>query len=132
MPGNVFQKGTLLIPTGSANHLHFVMNDPVYCPVLGYDAVLLVNISTVYPDKYFDQSCILKKGCHPFVLHDSWVVYREAGPFNLARLEQGVAQKSIKTHQPINAGDFTRIRAGFDISPDVKIKVERFMRQHKI
>lgn len=105
MPGNVFQKGTLLIPTGGANHLHFVMNDPVYCPVLGYDAVLLVNISTVYPDKYFDQSCILKKGCHPFVLRDSWVVYREAGPFNLARLEQGVAQKSIKTHQPINAGD---------------------------
>lgn len=29
MPGNVFQKGTLLIPTGGANHLHFVMNDPV-------------------------------------------------------------------------------------------------------
>ncbi|MDW0130671.1 Panacea domain-containing protein [Pseudomonas aeruginosa] len=125
-------EGNSANPHRGANHLHFVMNDPVYCPVLGYDAVLLVNISTVYPDKYFDQSCILKKGCHPFVLRDSWVVYREAGPFNLARLEQGVAQKSIKTHQPINAGDFTRIRAGFDISPDVKIKVERFMRQHKI
>lgn len=132
MPGTIFQKGTLLIPTGGADHLHVVINDPVYCPFQGDNVVLLVNISSVYPGKYADTTCILLPGSHRFVRHDSWVVYREAVIKKVDALETGVAQNQIRTHDPFLTGEYLRIREGFDNSPDVKIKIARFLKQHRL
>ncbi|WP_077044215.1 hypothetical protein [Pseudomonas sp. KK4] len=132
MPGPVFQKGTLLIPTGGSDHLHVVMNDPIHCPVHGHVVVLLVNISTVYPDKFHDTSCILTPGGHPFINRDSWVVYREAVISRVDRVENGVNQNVIRTHQPFQQNVFDQVRYGFDVSPHVATKITRFLKQHQI
>lgn len=130
MPGTILQKGTLLIPTGGAEHLHIVINDPVFCPIHGHIVVLLVNISTVYPGKYADATCILSPGSHRFIRRDSWVVYRSAVISRLEGLETGVTRNQIRTHDPFSAADFLRVRQGFDASPDVTTKIKRFIKQH--
>lgn len=130
MPGTVLQKGTLLIPSGGAYHLHIVINDPVYCPFQNDNVVLLVNISSVYPGKYADSTCIISPGSHRFVRHNSWVVYRDAVIRRVEALETDLAQNQIRTHDPFAANEFLQIRKGFDLSPDVKIKITRFLSQH--
>lgn len=132
MPGPVFQKGTLLIPSGGTDHLHVIMNDPLHCPVNGHVVVLLVNISTVYPNKYHDASCVLAPGAHSFINRDSWVVYREAVISRVDRVEDGVSQRRIRAHDPFHQDVFQQVRAGFDVSPHVAVKIQRFLKQHGI
>ena len=121
-----------MIPTGGSDHLHIVINDPVHCPFHADNVVLLVNISSVYTGKYADATCILSPGSHRFVKHDSWVVYRDAVIRKVDAIETGVAQQQIRTHDPFHPDQFLRIREGFDASPDVKIKIARFLKQHRL
>lgn len=130
MPGNILRKGTLLILSGPANHLHVVMNDPVYSHEHGYEGVLAVNISSVKSGVYHDPSCILKAACHPFVRWDSWVVYKEAAVFDAARLDLKVDAGEIVTHVPVSDDVYQSVRAGFDISRHLPKKITRFIRQN--
>lgn len=132
MLGPVFQKGTLLIPTGGTDHLHIVMNDPLHCPVHGDFVVLLVNVSSVYAGKYHDPTCVLAPGSHAFIKRDSWVVYREAVVSRVRRLEDGLLRKVIGTNSPFSNPVFQQVRAGFDVSPAVSVKVRRFLKLHNI
>lgn len=118
--------------TGPAHHLHIVMNDPVFCGQLGELSVLVVNISSVPDDGKHDTTCILASGCHPFVRHDSWVVYYEAVVLRVPRIEADIAIGGTIPRQPVSLDVFRAVRAGFDISPRVKPRVERYMRQHSI
>lgn len=130
MPGNVFERGTLLILSGPANHLHIIMNDPVYSHEHGYDGVLVVNISSIKPDIFHDDTCILEAGSHPFVRWPSWAVYKQAVVMDASRLDDKVDGGEIVVHTPVSLSVFAQVRAGFDASRHVAIKIKRFLRQH--
>lgn len=132
MTGMIFRKGTLLILSGPVEHLHIVMNDPVYSHEHGWDGVLAVNISSVKPGIYHDPSCIVQAGQHQFVSRDSWVVYREAAVMRCDRLEYKLASGEIRGHQTTTEELFANVRAGFDISRMVPQKIKRFIRFHSI
>lgn len=75
------QKGnTLLVPSGPQDghmHLFALMLDP--CVVDGYGSkpfVLMVCVTSVVNSTPADDSCLLQKGDHPFIDHDSFVDYR--------------------------------------------------------
>lgn len=132
MPGNVFQQGTLFILTGPVPHLHVVMNDPVYCGEAGDMSVLVVNISSIKPNSFFDPACVLQPGCHPFVTQDSWVVYRGATVLKVPRLEAQIAAGDVRPHHPITQLVYNQVRAGFDSSDLVAAKISRYLRRHGI
>lgn len=132
MPGNVFRQGTLLILSGPVNHLHVIMNDPVYSHEHGYEGVLAVNITSLKPDIFHDSSCVLTPGCHPFVIRDSWVVYKDAVVLNAARLDFKVDSGEVVTHQPVSNAVYQMVRDGFDKSRHVTTKILRFMKNHGI
>ncbi|HBP5665941.1 TPA: hypothetical protein L6B10_16890 [Pseudomonas aeruginosa] len=132
MPGIIFRKGTLLILSGPVDHLHIVMNDPIYSHEHGWDGVLAVNISSVKDGIFHDPTCVLTPGCHPFVVRDSWVVYREAVVMRCERLENKYQAGEIREHDPVSDGVFDRVRAGFDSSRMVSPKIHRFIRNHQI
>lgn len=132
MPGNVFQRGTLLILSGPVNHLHIVMNDPVFSHEHGYEGVLVVNISSIKPDVFHDDSCILAAGCHPFVRQPSWTVYKQAVVMDASRLDSKVDGGEIVTRAPVSVPVYGQVRAGFDASRHVAVKIKRFIRQHGI
>ena len=109
MPHRIVRKGTLLISSGSVQHLHIVCNDPVHYPRLDRSAFLCVNISSVPTGVAFDETCILQPGDHSFIAHNSFVFYGRADIFGrdtvLAKLEAG----EITAHQPCAEVLFIRV-----------------------
>lgn len=132
MPGNVFRQGTLLILSGPVNHLHVVMNDPIFSHEHGYDGVLTVNITSLKQGLYHDPACVLAPGCHRFVNRDSWVVYEHAVVMDAARLDGKVDSGEVTPHDLMAVEIFNQVRAGFDVSRHVKQKIKRFLRNHGI
>lgn len=129
---SVFRKGTLLIPTGPVKHLHIIMNDPVYTPEFGDERVLVVNISTIRPDCMYDDSCVLTPGCHPFVRNPSYVYYREAVVSLAPRIIEKIEMGEIDPHQPVDEDLYLQVLEGFSVSPHVKPKIKRFLKQHVV
>ncbi len=120
------RKGTVLIPSGPTDHLHFVCCDPVFYPKQAKECVLLVNISTIKPDIDYDRTCIVQVGDHPFVTRASYIYYRKADIFGSNSLSRNVADGTFQAHQPCSDELFSRILNGFDISEDVRGKVKNF------
>lgn|SRR5690554_2074173 len=132
MPGNLFRRGTLLILTGPVDHLHIVMNDPVYWPERGAEMVLIVNISSIKEGIYHDPSCVLQPGCHPFVRVPSWTRYKDALISDAGRLGEKVDEGECRPMDPVSWGVYEAVRAGFDVSRHVTGSIKRFLRQNDI
>lgn len=125
-----FRKGTLLVLSGPVNHLHIIMNDPVFFPEVGYNGVLLVNISSARPNKRFDPACLIEAGEHRFITHRSYVVYSDAVVKNADSVAQFVATGEFATHDPVEEHIHQRVLAGFDQSRRVKPKILRFIKNY--
>lgn len=130
MCSSLARKGTLLIPTlipvGTAPHLHFICNDPVFYPKNGKNCVLLVNISSIKNDIYHDSSCILNPGDHSFITKPSFVYYSKAEIYSVSGIMQEINQGNYVCKEDCNDQIFKRILDGFQLSEDVKMKIFKF------
>ena len=95
----LYRAGTVLAPTGSKKHLYIICNDPVFDPIRNDNCVLVVNISSVSEDRDYDDTCILQKGDHPFIKHDS---YGDCNGFcgNSKSDNLGENQNGISSYEP--------------------------------
>ena len=124
------KKGTILVPTGSENHLHFICCDPVYYPQLSKECVLAVNISSVNDGTEYDKTCVLDVGDHPFVRHASYVYYRKSEVFGVNSISRNVAEGNFIVHQPCSEVTFNRILKGFEVSEEVRFKIKKFYNKY--
>lgn len=88
------------------DHLWIVINSP---PEHGGRA-LIVNVSTFRPGA--ETTCLIEKGEHPFVTHQSYVRYRSARETNMANLVRAVDLGKLRRHAVVSAALLTRIRSG--------------------
>jgi hypothetical protein len=112
-----FQRATLLIPSGpdqdrDRKHLFIVLTDPHPIVEGGANAVLLVSISTLHPDRPHDPTCILYPGDHPFIRTESFVSYRLARIVEVESLTRGVSDKKLFQHATLDGGIFARVCHG--------------------
>ncbi len=126
-----YRKGTVLAPVGGSPHLHIICNDPVFYPIHGCECILVVNISTVYPEPAFhDPACYLNVGDHPFVRHKSYVFYSDAiiwkVPNVISREQSGELEKKADIDEHV----FQRIIDGYELSDFTTNKVLKFCRQY--
>lgn len=126
MSVGIIKKGTLLMPSGNADHLFIICSDPIFYLKLGKDCFLSVNITSIKPDIEHDNSCILNAGDHPFVHHPSYVLYRKADIFGVLTISQSIAEGDISIHHPCDDALFTRVMAGFAISNALKPSILNF------
>ena len=115
------KKGTLLVPTGNKNHLYVIVTD-----VCSEGKHLLVNVSTIYPGTYYDNTCVIDDGEHPFIKHPSYVVYRQARIDKSEQIIKYVNCRYFSPHLPISDELLIRISAGFLTSAHVP----RFVRKY--
>ncbi|MDM8559018.1 hypothetical protein [Candidatus Parabeggiatoa sp. HSG14] len=127
---SLVKRGTILIPSGSSHHLHFICCNPVYYPNVGKDCVLVVNISSTNPTIEYDQTCILKPEDHPFIKRPSYVYYRKADIYGANNIIRNVAEGTFITHQDCSEPVFEKILKGFSVSEEVKIKILRFYQKY--
>ncbi len=87
------------------DHLWVVINDPQ-----AHDGTaVFVNVSTVREKS--DTTCLLRRGDHPFIKHDSYVRFRSAKKALVEELDALIKARHLRPHQPADAALVVRIRA---------------------
>ena len=124
------RRGTLLIPSGPPDdperkHLFVILTDPVVDENDGTQRVLLVSISSVR-SRYDDSTCILRRGDHPFIRHESFVDYREARIELVDALRRGVQNGVLVPQESIETSVFSRICTGLQNSPHTAPRFLKF------
>lgn len=125
-----FRKGTLLMLSGPVGHLHIVMNDPVVFPETGLESILLVNISSWNGSRRCDDTCLIQAGEHPFVRHESYVVYGDSVIKSAEGVGDRVDQGEFTAHQDVSESLYNRVLAGYQVSPKVTPKIRRFIKNY--
>lgn len=129
------RKITVLLPTFRGNsdelkHLFFILTDPCEDKETKRpEMLLLVNCSTVYPEKPFDNACVLDVGEHPFIKHKSYIYYKETRIESLIDIEQGIEQNRFIRREIINDALYERILKGAFSSKQIERRYLRFIKQ---
>lgn len=124
------KRATLLIPSGSQSdpgrkHLFILLTDPT-SDEIGKNCVLIVSLSTVRPGIPYDDACVLHAGNHPFVKHDSYVVYQRARLEDADKILRGVKNSQLVSQEPINEAVFIKICKGIENSSLTPAKLLTF------
>jgi hypothetical protein len=114
------KRATLLVPSGppgdqNRKHFFILLTDP-HDNGVGKKCVLMVSLSTVRPGVPHDPACILSAGDHPFVRHDSYVVYQRARLEEADKVLRGVKSGQFVPQDTINSAAFARICKGLEES----------------
>lgn len=125
------RKATLLVPSGPLHdpdrkHLFIVLSDPV----TDEQVVLLVSISSVKPNRWNDEACLLYSLEHPFIKKDSFVDYSSARIEPADKLTKAVDQGIFLSREPVNQDVFDRICAGIMASRRTPKDIKRFFLIH--
>lgn len=124
------KRATLLIPSGpqgdqDRKHLFILLTDP-HDDEVGNNCVLMVSLSTVKPGVPHDPTCILYAGDHPFVKHDSYVVYQKARLEDAGKVLRGVKNGQLVPQDPMDGAVFARICKGLEESRLTPTKLLNF------
>ncbi len=123
---------TFLIPSLLSNdklHLHVAVTNP-FDSGNHIPQILLVSLASIHPDGFgYDQTCILKPDDHPFIKHDSYVVYRRAQIMELRYLERMLKNGLITRKEIADTKVVERIIVGIERSPATKNYIIEFTRQ---
>ena len=108
-------------------HLHIVLTDP-FGPA---DQVLTTSVATIRSKRY-DDTCILKPGCHELVVDPSYVVYRA-----MILLEVRQIQSCLTAHEYVMRSDvdeemYYRVARGAFVSTQCPRFAREVLRQHDL
>jgi hypothetical protein len=103
-------------------HLYFVISD--ICR--DSNNVLVVNMTTLYDEKFADLSCILDIKDHPSVKHKSYVLYKEAMEVSIGDIMVGIMKKDYKRVADISDNLLKKIQDGAKKSKFFPSKFKKF------
>jgi hypothetical protein len=108
---------SLLIPSGTTSnpnnkHLFVVLTNP--CEG-GFH--LLASVSSVKPNRSHDSTCLLEAEEHPFIQHQSYVLYAKAQQLGHAGIVKCVKTGLYVPKEPFGRTLLDRISAGLAASP---------------
>lgn len=114
MPYAPYELAGFLAPYGEKPHLFCVMNDP--CP----DGLCMVlMITTIYPNRSHDPTCVLNQGDHVFLRHPSYVAYRLASTSRADHVARMVDRGLYIPKEDWDPPVFNRVAMGVHQSPFV-------------
>jgi hypothetical protein len=114
----------------SVPHLHIILNDPGIDRITSAeDMVIIVNCTSIKEgvDDY-DKTCILKAGCHPFIVRDSYITYRRITLESAYFIETKIASGDFITYAPVAHDLYIQILSGLLSSKAVSLKYKRFIK----
>lgn len=125
-----YPTGTLLIPSGpnaSGKHLFVIMN--AACPNAMH---ILYSISSIKRGQKYDTTCEFRGGEHEFVIHPSYVYYRDPQQRTTAHITKCVDNKLYITKADLAGEHFKRICDGISVSPFTRPWAEKYCRDNGI
>lgn len=131
----VKRKITILKPTdyGKNNHfkhLYIILNDPCLDLITGHkDMVLSVNCSSIKENQFYDEACILEKGCHEFITKDSFIFYKHTRIDPAIIIQTGIEANQFITKEIIDDNLYRNIIKGLFESKFTERKYKAFLKQ---
>ncbi len=113
-------KGRTFFIAGNT-HLWFVISNPD-----PEDKVLIVNATSKYGAKREDDSCLLLKGDHPCIVHDSYIAYKYAREINVFKIGQMQHCSEIQCKEIAPASLIKRIQDGAKKSDFLNSEYEKY------
>lgn len=102
---------TFLGDFGNQKHLHVIISYPEK------DVLVVATMISSWDEHGKDDTCVLRSSDgHPFIKHDSYVVYSQTRLIPLATLEEGIKNKRLKPMAPMPENALARIIEGADKS----------------
>lgn len=114
---------TILIPSGPGKHLFCIVTDQSSA-----GQHLLLNFSTIYPERFHDPTCVVQAGEHPFLNHPSYVEYRKAEIQRSDRLGKLVDAQYYGLGTPATEELASKMLTGVMISPHTPRHIKAFVR----
>jgi hypothetical protein len=109
--------------TGDIPHLWVLL----WGPAGPADAFLAVHLSTWREGR--DRSCLIQAGEHPFVQHETYVVYNNTKRFTAAVLQGAITARQAMPRAPVSPPLLDRLRVGFFASPFTPHAMTAFARE---
>lgn len=121
------KKACLLMPSGPAidlerKHLFILLCDPV----TGQEVVLLATLSSVKEGHWYDDTCVLERGEHPFITKKSFIDYSMSRIVSSEKLENGVNDGTFIPKDPVDDTVLDRILSGLMESPRTPRNIQNF------
>jgi len=113
-----YVKASYTAPFNDVYHLHAIMNDP--CP---QGLCLVINISSIKPDKYHDSACVLAVGEHKLITRASFVYYKMANTSSASHIKSMVEKKYYLAKDDWSELVFSKISLGLFNSGDVPKRI---------
>ncbi len=110
------EAGSTFLLTQADKHLWVILSEPKK----NSEVVLLVSVTTLRTHK--DQSCVITRGEHPFITHDSCVFYEDARDASLTQLYALKDAGLLCMRESFSDGLLARVREGARITGELKLK----------
>lgn len=122
---SLMKQATLLIPSSDVEgddtkHLYIVLTNPHSNIFFPEEHCLIVNITSIRDGVDFDDSCVLSIGDHPFIRHDSYVLYARSRLEKASDLEALIQQEKLKKKENLTQEVFERVCIGLTESDHAK------------
>lgn len=126
---NAVSGSTLLIPSTPSYrervfHLYILLTNSINYE--NHVKVLLVNVTSIYPGIPYDSSCILHVGDHPYIKHDSYILYGKARIEKLNEMMKKISAGIFIPKPPIKKLVLDRICLGLERSLHSPPRVKNF------
>lgn len=106
-----------LIPSGGKNHLFTIVLGPATFEGYGpNEQVVLVSVTTVKPEFPHDTACILSAGDHPFITHDSYVLYRKPEVYTVQEVDKMIQTMGWQPRDACSPEMFEKVVEGMRTS----------------
>ncbi|UGX87935.1 hypothetical protein [Phyllobacterium meliloti] len=127
MPYIPYRAASLLAPINEVLHLVVLMNNPC-----SKGQCLLINVTSIKPNRFHDPACILDVGDHPFIRRPSYLLYRMADCSSAARIGRFVDQNYFIKKEDVCPAIFARISSGIYTSDETPLRIIRYASANNI
>lgn len=94
------------------------------------DEIVIVNFTSWRENG--DKSCLLDKGDHPYIHHQTYINYRDAYVVTLAKLEELESKGLITRNETLKSSILARVREGAMVSPFAKLKIRKILEDQNL
>lgn len=106
--------GTVFIASGpSGDHLFVILFEPRHIQGNGpSEQILLVPFCSVQSGGRHDAACIVQVGDHDFIVHESYLDYRNSRIEAVGHIRARIAEGVIREHKPVTGALLRKIQLG--------------------
>jgi len=127
---NIYPGQTFIAKTGSDTrksmvHLYVVLTEPMDT-ITQKNCILWVSLSSVEGKRYYDDTCLLDVGDHPFISKKTWVSYQHAAITTADKIKKNLDRGLLLENDPLKEQLLNRILKGLEISNDTPREVLDF------